>query len=229
MEKVLGYSFKNQELLEEALTHPSYKHVSNTTKDYNRLEFLGDSVLNLAISEIIFAKYPSIPEGELSILHSTLVNKTQLAQIAKLVGLNLLIKMDQGEERNGGRENKNNLEDSLEAVIGAIFLDSNYNTTKGIVESVWGDFLASTAIKKDDKSTLQEWLQQNNYALPIYRIILQTGAAHQPEFTIEVEVLEGKKFSASSSVKKDAEFKAAHLALEYINKHYIEQLSNEKE
>lgn len=213
---VFGYTFKNAELLDEALTHPSFKHIQNTDKDYNRLEFLGDSVVNLIISDIIFKQYPNIDEGELSILHSALVNKNRLADVARIYGINNFIKMDNGEIKNGGRNNRNNLEDAVEAIIGAIFLDSNYNEVKKVVANVWEEFLNTTIIQKDSKSELQEWLQQNHHMLPSYNVVSQTGAAHQPEFTIEVELHDGKKFRATSSVKKQAEFEAAKLALEYI-------------
>lgn len=215
---IFGYTFKNSKLLDEALTHPSFKHIEDTDKDYNRLEFLGDSVVNLIISEIIFKQYPDIDEGELSILHSALVNKNRLADVARIHGINDWIKMDNGEVKNGGRNNRNNLEDTVEAIIGAIFLDSDYNEVKEVVSEVWGEFLSTVIIQKDSKSELQEWLQQNHRMLPSYNVVSQTGAAHQPEFVIEVELHDGKKFRATSSVKKQAEFEAAKLALEYIEK-----------
>ena len=217
-EKILGHDFKNTSLLEEALTHPSFKQVNNQDYDYNRLEFLGDSVLNLIIAELLFQEHPTLSEGELSIVHAKLVSRDTLSSIATEQDLAAKILMDNGEESNGGRENKNSLEDVFEACIAAIFLDSDYQNTKKIVAELFDSLLKNASVEKNHKSALQEFLQQNHGVNPEYTLVEQTGKAHNPSFKIEVEIPDGTKFSATARTKKRAEFLAAEQALKHLIK-----------
>lgn len=214
--KIFGYKFQNASLLEEALTHPSFKQVNNQDYDYNRLEFLGDSVLNLIIAELLFQEYPMLTEGELSILHAKFVSRDTLADVATEQGLAEKILMDHGEEKNGGRKNKNSLEDVFESCIAAIFLDSDYQNAKKIVAELFASLLKDASVTKNHKSALQEFLQQNHGINPEYILVEQTGKAHNPNFKVEVEIPDGTKFSATARTKKRAEFIAAEKALKHL-------------
>lgn len=213
---LLGYTFKDSSLAEQALTHPSYRHFHHLKEDYERLEFLGDSVLGLAISDLLYRKYPEISDGELSNMCAHLVSQKVLAQIAKENNLDQLIKIDLGEERSGGRDNKNNLENVLEAVLAAIFLDSSYETALEIINTLWGPYLTLDANIKNPKSMLQEWSQKRFKSAPQYKMLSKQGQIHSPIFTIEVQISNFKPFTGTGSTKKEAEVEAAVKALDYL-------------
>lgn len=213
---LLGYTFKDSSLAEQALTHPSYRHFYHLKEDYERLEFLGDSVVGLAVSELLYRKYPDTSDGELSHMCAYLVSQKVLAQIAKENNLDQLIKIDLGEERSGGRTNKHNLENVLEAVLAAIFLDSSYEIVLKIIASLWEQHLILDVNIKSPKSSLQEWSQKHFKSAPQYKLLNKQGELHAPIFTIEVQITNLKSFTGIGNTKKEAEIEAALKALDYL-------------
>lgn len=213
----LNYTFKNQQLLDEALTHPSLCKDSNITS-YERLEFLGDRVIGLFVAQMVYEMHPNAPEGELSILFSTLVGTKTLANIATEIGIPASIKLDLGEEKNGGRTNAKNLENVLEAVIGAMYLDAGYEKTKDFITILWKDKLNGLNLDaiKSPKSVLQEWAQKNGKPIPAYEVIAQEGLAHELHFTVELKVEGLSPTIAYGRSKKEAEVNAAKEMLKGI-------------
>lgn len=232
LECIVGYSFKNKPTLLEAMTHPSYivkrndGHKSNiiakTTiqamnyRNYQRLEFLGDKVLGLIVAEMLYHKYNSMNEGQISILHSHFVKSTSLADMAAKLGLGEFMLMDKSEIRHGGKTKRNNLENVYEALIGAIFIDSDYQTTYKVVSTHWEN-LMYTSINceqvKDFKSKLQELIQKGKYELPVYNTISKTGEEHDSIFHVEVSSGDIRAIGTGKS-KKAAEHEAARALYE---------------
>ena len=192
LQKKLGYSFKNIALLNEALHHPSLKqHSSNKgINDYERLEFLGDSILGFIITEDIFKRFQSKDEGSLAPIRSYLVCKDTICRVAASLGLSLHIQMTKGEELSGGRENPSNVENTMEAIIAAVYLDSNIEETRRVVIALWSDVLSQelSSMITDYKSSLQEWSQSLSMSIPHYEVVSKTGDAHDPLFKVAVMV-----------------------------------------
>lgn len=192
LQQALGYNFSNQDLLIEALSHPSLKqHISKygVQRNYERLELLGDSIINFFITEILFKNHLTYNEGKLAKLRSYLVSKELLCKIAVKLNLSDYIIMTNGEEILGGRNNLNNIENAMEALIAAIYLDSNIENTKIILYKLWHDFLSITDLTDyDSKSTLQELVQKNGSSKPLYALIKKEGLSHSPIFTVLVTV-----------------------------------------
>jgi len=215
----LEYKFNDPTLLDTALTHPSLTKNKNITS-YERLEFLGDSVLNLALAEELFKKLPDLDEGKLSQVLANLVNTQTLAEIAFDLGIGNVLKMDIGEEKSGGRTKVKNLENSLEALIGAIYLDSNssLDVIRTIIIPWWSKYLddANYVNKRDAKSTLQEFAQKLGKSIPVYTLLSESGFAHEKVFTIEVSVADYGAASASGTSRKKAEQLAAEILLNQI-------------
>lgn len=219
----IKYNFKNPELLKIALTHPSVKKSKNKdNNNYERMEFLGDSVLNLIIADLVYNSYQSYSEGKLSVIHANLVNTKSIAQVAQSIDLGKHMILDTGEEILGGRTNPKNLENVMEALIGAVYLDSNYDTIKEIVTQLWRKLIKNhdKIIKKDDKSSLQEWTQKTYNQLPVYKIENKEGLSHDPTFKVSVHVKNVGKEYAEGKSKKQAEQIAAKKMLNKINKDY---------
>ncbi len=212
LENLISYKFNNQDLLIEALSHPSLKqHNARTAvvKDYERLELLGDSVINFIVTEKLYQDFTKYDEGKLAKIRSQLVCKDTLCKIAAKINLANYIIMTHGEEVSGGRNNPNNTENALEALVAAIYLDSDIHKTKEIVQLLWSDlFLEGNFIFTDPKTALQEWAQGQGYTKPLYEIIQQSGAAHSPIFTIKVTVNNCSEVAQGNSIKA-AEKKAA--------------------
>ncbi len=219
IKKILGYNFNNPLLLEEALTHPSNSSHNHRIRkfSYERLEFLGDSVLNLVITENLLKKYPHEEEGNLAKRRSGLVSGATLASIAISNNLGELIYMTEAEEKLGGRDNPNALEDVLEAIIGAIYLDGGFNQIKSLIEEVWQPFIDKMIdVPSDPKSKLQELLQKNGKPLPIYEMVESYGPKHMITFKISL-VAEGfPKILAEGKSKQAAEKEAAAILLKII-------------
>ncbi len=218
----LGYVFRDKSLLEEALTHKSYYHENReTASSHNeRLEFLGDAVIGLIIVEYLFLQEKKYPESVLAKVKSYLVSEVVLADIAASLSLGKYLLLGKGEESTGGREKKSILADALESLIGAVYLDSDYERTKGIVLDFFKVRIDS-AIQSgeffDYKTELQEKTQLLYGTLPEYRVIRQQGEEHKRVFTVAV-YLNGKKLGiASGRRKKEAETLAAKKALGKIN------------
>lgn len=187
LEKILNYNFRNKSLLQEALTHPSMsfnqKHIFNN----ERLEFLGDNVLSLVIGEYLFKTFPNEEEGKLSNKKHFLVSKEVLSNIAKEINLGNYLILSNGEESTHGRENINNLENAMEAVIGAVFLDSSFETAKNMILKLWEKLLKSH-IEKDSKTALQELTQKKFKCLPEYKLIKTEIINKLDIFTIELSI-----------------------------------------
>jgi len=188
LERRLEHSFTHPELIVQALTHRS--HGSNHNE---RLEFLGDSVLNLAVSQMLFKALANLPEGDLSRVRANLVKQETLHKLALDLGLSGLIKLGEGELKSGGQKRPSILADALEAVIGAVFVDAGYAPAQALVFRLFDQVSinpAMSAAAKDPKTELQEWLQARRLKLPTYRVAGTTGAAHQQTFDVECEVAE---------------------------------------
>lgn len=216
----INYFFNNISLLEEALTHPSLSKEKKLKTNYQRLEFLGDKVLSLIISEFLMAKHLTESEGSLSKRHANLVSGETLSQIALKIELNEVIQLGYGEEKLGGKNNKRNLENALEAIIGAIYLDSNYDNAKKFVLQFWHhDLLQNHQPPQDCISQLQELIQASSKELPTYQTYKESGADHAPVFISKLSLPNtSQTFSAKGSSKKEAQKNVAKLALDFFNK-----------
>jgi ribonuclease-3 len=184
----LQHRFSDPQLLARALTHRSF------SADHNeRLEFLGDSVLNLAVAALLYDRLRALPEGDLSRVRANLVKQETLHQLAVGLGLPEVIRLGEGETRSGGSRRPSILADALEALIGAVHLDAGYGVAEALVRRLFQDVeinptMAATA--KDPKTELQEWLQGRKMKLPIYRVAATLGAAHKQTFDVECEISE---------------------------------------
>lgn len=219
LENIINYKFKNKKLLEEALTHPSTSFDKKKKRfNYERLEFLGDSILSAIIIEYLFKKHVNEAEGELSKRKSFLVSKHTLYNIAKNLNLGKFMILSNGEEQCGGRENINNLENIMESIIGAIFIDSNFDTTKNFILNIWTK-LDEKKLKppEDPKTELQNWTQKHFKKLPEYRI-LKTGDSKTPYFLIELKVNKYKAIQDNGRSIKEVKEKLAKKMLEIIKK-----------
>jgi ribonuclease-3 len=227
LEEKLGYHFKNINLLIQALCHPSIKGSAKAKQlplSYERLEFLGDSIVNFAISEALYLMFPDDAEGKLSKLRMTLVCGETMYHIAQHLEISQFIILDNGESLHGGRHNPKNLENVMEALMGAIYLDSqDYNTTKAIILSLWQDLLHQDFITEHDpKTTLQE-ITQNRFKLcPVYTVIEKDGPPHDLTFTVEVNLPNLYACRGIAKSRKAAEKRAALAMLKQIG------ISNEK-
>lgn len=214
----ISYQFNNKNLLEEALTHPSLSKEKRSKPNYQRLEFLGDKVLSLVIADFLMKKYTSESEGDLSKRQALLVSGETLAEIALKISLEDVLQVSDGEKKLGGKTNKRNLENSLEALIGAIYFDSNYDEAKKFIMRSWHDFLEKNVTPpKDPVSELQELIQLQSKQLPQYLTIKSGGFDHAPTFISTVKILHlDLEFSAEGKSKKEAQKIVSKLALEHL-------------
>lgn len=217
-EEKLGYAFRNQEIFREALTHASYANELGLPVFNERLEYLGDAVLELCVSEVLFASHPNYAEGELTKARSLLVCESALAAWASAARLHELLLLGKGLERQGGRKNPSILADAAEAVFGAVFLDGGYEAARVVVDR----FLAtvrpdSRNQNRDPKSRLQELLQSRGEKPPNYRLVLRSGPDHATLFEVELSSSDGRVLaSGHGSSIKAAEFDAARAALSVV-------------
>jgi ribonuclease-3 len=182
----IGYAFRRPELLAQALTHRSHGAVHN-----ERLEFVGDAVLNCVVAAQVFARFPHIPEGDLSRIRAHLVNRDTLARLGAELGLGGEIRLGEGEQRSGGAGRPSIVADALEAVFGAVFVDGGFEAAGAVIDRVFtGEFAAldPAALGKDPKTRLQEWLQARRVAVPEYVVTETSGEAHAQTFTVECRV-----------------------------------------
>lgn len=188
LQRRLQHVFADPVLLAQALTHRSF------SADHNeRLEFLGDAVLNLSVADLLFEKLQHLPEGDLSRVRANLVKQDTLHQVSVEIGLPLVIRLGEGEMRSGGKKRPSILADALEAVIGAVYLDGGYIPAQALVRRLFQAVEINptmAAIGKDPKTELQEWLQGRKMRLPLYRVVGTIGAAHQQSFDVECEITE---------------------------------------
>jgi ribonuclease-3 len=184
----LRHPFADAKLLQRALTHRSF------SADHNeRLEFLGDSVLNLAVAHLLYARLSELPEGDLSRVRANLVKQDTLHQLAVKLALSPLLRLGEGEARSGGPNRPSILADAVEALIGAVYLDAGYGAAEALVHRLYESVEITPrmdAAAKDPKTELQEWLQGHKMKLPAYRVVGTLGAAHKQTFDVECEVAE---------------------------------------
>ena len=213
--KLLDYQFKNNRLLEEALTHASARKSSKVNNE--RLEFLGDRFLGLVIAEELLRKNPNSTEGEIATYYNSLVKKETCSLIAKEIGLENLLTLGKSVKRTNDRQKDKILGNAIEALIGAIFLDAGFEISKQLVLKVWRKQIDIVRdIEAHAKTALQEFLQSKGQAPPIYKQISRTGPDHDPDFCVEVVLGSGLNAIGSGSTKRMAETKAAEQILEKI-------------
>lgn len=214
---MIGYKFKDKSLEKTALTHPSAAK-NNRKESYERLEFLGDKLIGMIVAARLWEVYPDASESDLSLMHANLVNTKTMASAAKMIGLDKLLIFDKGEEQKEGRKNPNILEDAMEAYAAAIFLDSDITILASFINELWQSFVADVSMiqERDSKSMLQEKLQKMGLAIPNYVVDETKGSAHNPTFTISLEVKDIGKVSAHGKTKKEAQQNVAKLMLEKI-------------
>ncbi|WP_447918429.1 ribonuclease III [Achromobacter aegrifaciens] len=213
LENRLDHHFSDQALLEQALTHRSHGARHN-----ERLEFLGDSVLNFVVAAMLFERYSKIDEGDLSRLRANLVKQASLADIAQRLELSQYLRLGEGELKSGGFRRPSILADTVEALFGAVFLDAGFDAARRVIVRQYQPVLASVDPKtlgKDAKTLLQEFLQGRKLALPLYTVVATHGAAHSQQFEVEcaIPALEIKVMAPGAS-RRAAEQSAAKLALE---------------
>ena len=211
LQKRLGHSFKEQGLLLRALTHRSFG------ADHNeRLEFLGDAVLSLAVSSLLFRRMQGLPEGELSRVRALLVKQDSLHRIAMRLQLPQVLRLGEGESKSGGKLRPSILADALEAIIGAVYLDAGYDQAEALVHRLLEGVELSPRLQeaaKDAKTALQEWLQGRKMKLPQYQVIDTTGAAHNQVFHVECLVAELQLTARGSGASRRAAEQAAASAM----------------
>jgi ribonuclease III len=214
----INYQFGNLELLNEALTHPSMSKNDAQKLNYERLEFLGDKVLGLVIAEFLMQKYPKEQEGALSKRQAALISGATLSKIAAEIGINNVLTVSKGEANLGGKDNKNNLENAIEALIGAIYLDSNFGKAKEFILSFWQDYLTKNLEPPQDSvSKLQELTQSQSKQLPKYNIVKSGGLDHEPIFIANLTLPNcDLEFSAKGKSKKDAQKNVSIVALKHL-------------
>ncbi len=226
-EQLLGYKFQNLALLERAVTHRSwaYEKVFDGDEEKIRslqneaLEFVGDSVLGLAVAEQLYIRHPKASEGDLTLMKHHLVSMGTLARISESLSVGKFMRVGRGEEKTGGRRKQALLSDTLEAVIAAIFFDSGYISARAFVSRIFADEFREATPKTsiDYKTLLQETLQAEKLTAPIYTVIKTEGLPHERSFVVEAVWENGKVCGKGSSIKA-AEMQAASLALKKLNK-----------
>lgn len=214
----IGYVFKDPNLPVMALSHPSLNDLSRNSE---RLEFLGDAVLKLAISHILMETFPQYCEGKLAKFRAHLVSKVVLYEVALKLHVPSFLILSQGEEKIGGRENINNIENAMEALIGAIYSEAGFNEALIIIEKLWRTHYRSDPdLIRDSKSLLQEIVQAKDKELPKYTLVSKDGQCDKPHFKVKVEAKSIQTQYGQGSSLKRAEKEAAKLALIAIDKKY---------
>jgi len=218
LEAATGIKFSSPDLLSRALTHRS-----RGNRNYERLEFLGDSVLGFVVAEDLYQRFPTAPEGKLSRMRSYVVRKETLARIARELDLQAYLQLGEGELKSGGFNRDSILSDCLEAIIGAVYLDQGLAAARAFINSRFDEVLGSLTVDtvyKDSKSRLQEFLQQQGEPVPVYDIAAITGEPHNQTFEVACRVsLSEQPFMGIGSSRRSAEQRAARQALESLTTH----------
>ncbi|NLJ90480.1 MAG: ribonuclease III [Clostridiales bacterium] len=217
-EGIIKYEFNNKSLLRQALTHSSYSNERQMHKLYNneRLEFLGDAVLELITSEYLYKSHPNVPEGNLTKLRATYVRESSLAYCARQMDLGNYLFLGKGEDATGGRERDSILSDALEAIIGGIFLDGGFTNAKEFVTKEVLNRIEQAELFFDSKTILQELVQSKYTDAIVYELINEEGPDHNKEFTVAVTLNNEKLGEGKGRTKKAAEQQAAHQAIKKI-------------
>ncbi|WFS62130.1 ribonuclease III [Pseudodesulfovibrio thermohalotolerans] len=219
LQDCIHHRFAQVKFLETALTHSSFANEQNGFEDNERLEFLGDAVLELCISEEGFKRYPSAHEGQLTRIRSQLVKEQSLAAIARNLKLDEYIRLGRGEELQGGRDRDALLADAFEAVLGAVFLDSGFEAARRTIQEIFESMWPARAMlpeTKDYKSRLQEVAQDLFRDRPVYMLAGTSGPEHEKLFEVEVALPRGEKFRGAGTSVKRAEQESARIALEFL-------------
>ena len=220
LEVKIKYEFQNPRLLKEALTHRSFGSLNN-----ERLEFLGDAVLNLVIGRFLFDRYLGLPEGELTRVRSVLVNQEGLTHVSKDLDLGKYLKLGAGELKTGGSERPSILSDAVEALFGAVYLDSGFEAVERVITELYSAYLDNTdpsLLSKDPKTKLQEYLQARHVPLPEYKVFDILGEAHDQEFIVECQIPSmGLTARGGGRNRRSAEQEAARLAYDLIKQEPI--------
>ena len=218
LQRHLGHSFQNPRLFEQALTHRSYSAQNN-----ERFEFVGDAILDYSVAKMLFDAFPGYSEGELSRLRANLVNQDVLAEIARSMGVGDALYLGVGELKSGGFDRPSILADAVEALLGAIFLESGFAAAAGVVERLYQPLLDAIdphELGKDAKTRLQEYLQGHRLPLPRYQVVATHGQAHDQRFDVECQLDKPKlSFEGSGESRRKAEQVAARAALEHLLRH----------
>ncbi len=215
LEQRIGYRFRNTGYMEQALTHSSKSGSSNN----ERIEFLGDRVLNLVMAHTLYEQFPAESEGSLAKRHSALVQGPMLTAVAITINLGDFMFMSDAERGAGGAENDNILSDAMEALLGAVFLDGGLEPARDVIIRLWDKYILSHAdIQQDPKTELQEWAQARGLPLPVYDIASKSGPDHAPRFEIQVTVKGYGPVLADGPSRRHAEKEAARLMLLQLKK-----------
>ena len=207
----LDYAFRHPDLLRQALTHRSFGTPHN-----ERMEFVGDAVLNCVVGIALYERFPALPEGDLSRVRAGLVNGETLARVARQLGLGAAIFLGEGEVKNGGAERSSILADALEALFGAVYLDGGFDAARNVIVTCYANVLRDVdpgALGKDPKTSLQEWLQARRWPVPEYVVTATSGEPHEQRFTVECRIPRlNIVASGEGSSRRAAEQAAAVLA-----------------
>lgn len=221
LEDCIGYHFEDRGLLDNALTHRSYVNENNASpgKDNERLEFLGDAVLELTVSDMLMKKFPDLAEGELSKLRASVVNEQPLAKLARSFRIGEFLLLGRGEKATGGRTKPSLLANAFESVVAAIYLDGGFDRTATFIGRIFEPLIeagAAAAVYRDYKTAVQEISQNLFRELPRYTVITETGPDHEKRFEISLVIGEKLIATGTGRSKKEAEQQAAKEALEVL-------------
>jgi ribonuclease-3 len=223
LERCLDYHFKNPALLQQAITHKSYLNEARekSQKDNERLEFLGDAVLDLIISQDLLLDYPDTPEGELSKMKARIVSETALAKVAKRLEIGRFLLLGRGEEMTQGRTKPSLLANAMEAILAAIYLDGGLESARHVIQEIFKEDVVEmlkTEALTDYKTELQELCQRDYEILPTYTVLSESGPDHQKTFEVQLSIKGDVYGRGSGRSKKEAEQQAAREALEKLKK-----------
>jgi ribonuclease-3 len=213
LEAMLGYTFRDRSVLEQALRHASWcnEHPAERLEDNERLEFLGDAVLDLVVGHKLMTRYPQLREGELSVTRAQVVSETGLSEVAAQLGIGAWLMLGKGEEKSGGRTKPSILADAFEAILAAVYLDGGFDAAQGFVERLLAQRIETVEFKGfyDFKTRLQETAQARLKATPTYRVVQEIGPDHDKRFVVAVTIGNDEWARAVGKSKKEAEQMAA--------------------
>jgi ribonuclease-3 len=216
---IAGYRFEDEELLEMALTHSSYlhEHPGSGARDFERLEFLGDAVVDLVVGGELYRRFPEATEGQLTSLRASLVSANAIAQVGRALGLTERARLGRGEEETGGRSRVGLAASLYESFVGAVYVEAGFARARELVLDTMGDALdeLGSSARKSSKTLLQEWAQGARLPLPVYRTLEATGPEHKRDFVVEVDV-NGQQARGAGASKRDAQEEAAAKLLKQV-------------